>query len=213
MDISVELEAPGLADQLPPELEGRSDQEKFAVLLGQIKSTQREIAALKAQLAVIQEFERARDVILQRHANRPARELATAVSISADEFIDTSDGFWFLEHAKDGTPFRWTRPGRYSRFSFWIERNQPIMLTLTMASTGRLGEHDRMTAEVDGALYELTPAGRRKFEAGPVAPRSAYGPTEVRLHVPVAFNPSREGGGDARDLGVAIAQFEARVIA
>lgn len=136
--------------------------------------------------------------------------LASRFEAGAAEMLRTADGFHALEWGRAGA-FRWTGPGHDARFEAWIDRAVPLVATLTLPNIGDAANEATLELVVDGAAHALRRLGAGDaFAAGPIAPRSKGGPTEIRLRVLHLHWPARAGGMDRRTLGVA---FQRLVIA
>jgi len=175
--------------------------ERIADLSARLDWLGGEVAALHLRLETIATFERFHDLVLTRHASQPYRPPA-AGRLDARDFQETTEGVYSLEYDPNGVAFRWTGPGQFTRFSFFVDRSVPLRVHLTLLLPGRLTETDVMAADIDGVAYPFAPTGSDgTYVAGPVPPRAGGVQTDVLLHVPVLFTP--EGGGDNRRLGVA----------
>jgi hypothetical protein len=141
------------------------------------------------------------------HRQNREETLVTAKALS-----EGSEGFHTLEYSAKGSAFRWTGPGPESRFTLWINRTRPVVLTFRIISLGDNRPAD-LTVEVDGEIYPLREGNRSRatFAAGPLKARSGNGPTKATLRVSHLVRPS-EGADDKRTLGVALAWIRAEIV-
>lgn len=182
--------------------------------------TSSDVAALRAELAELRarmdSYERMlqiRDAALAHAAQPiPAAEAPPAVladplppsfEIAADQLLPVHDGFYQLEWGPEGA-FRWTGPGEDVHFEAWVDREEPLTVTLRLFHFGTPANAKELTLEVDGASYALTRRGNEKLlRSDPIAPRAGDGPTRITLKVPHLHSPSARGQADKRTLGVA----------
>lgn len=141
----------------------------------------------------------------ERHLQERQESLLTAKALP-----EKSDGFYALEHAPNGSAFRWTGPGSESRFALWIKRARPVRLTFRIISLGNNRPED-LTVEVDGEIYTLREVGDMQgtYAAGPLRETSGDEPTIITLRVLRLWRPSEGGAKDTRALGVALAWIRA----
>lgn len=183
--------------------DGPTTFEQVAELSARVATLAGAVATLQQRVETISTFERLRDVVLARHQAHPCRPPSFA-SLEARDFMEAAEGIHFLEYGPGGTGFRWTGPGHFTRFTFFVDRSVPVRVRLSVLALGRLSEQDRLSADVDGVAYLFSrTANADVLVAGPVPPRPGDRQTDVLLHVPVLFSPE-SGSGDARRLGIAI---------
>lgn len=176
--------------------------EPIAELSARVDRLSSEVATLRQRLETIITFERFRDVVLTRYVTHPYR-LPASSRLEARDFIESVEGIHFLEYDSSGTAFRWTGPGHFTRFTFFVDRSLPTRVHLVLLLLGQLSDHDTLSADIDGVVYPFSRTEQAgEFVAGPVPPRAGDAQTDVLLHVPVLFSPA--SGGDTRRLGVAI---------
>lgn len=177
--------------------------EQVAALSAVVAGLTREVAALRQRTETISTFERLRDVVLSRHATQPYRSPSSS-RIEARDFMELTEGLYFLEYAPSGVAYRWTGPGHFTRFRFNVDRSVPVRVQLHLFSLGKISSADMLTADIDGVVYPFRPTDNiDELETDPVPPRPGERQTDVLLHVPVLFTP--EGGsGDSRRLGIAV---------
>ena len=162
-----------------------------------------ELASLRQRVETISTFERLRDVVLSQHTTQPYRAPSSS-RIEARDFMELTDGLYFLEYAPSGVAYRWTGPGHFTRFRFNVDRSVPVRVQLNLFSLGKISSADVLTADIDGVVYPFRQTSNiDELVTDPVPPRPGERQTDVLLHVPVLFTP--EGGsGDTRRLGVAV---------
>ena len=178
-------------------------------LQARVATLEGEMRAMRAQVAALFELERFRDVVLVRHASYPAPP-PPARRLDARDFVDAADGFHNLEYDGQGTAYRWTGPGHFTRARFHIDRSVPVAVALRLSSLGVHTDLDRITVDVDGTVYPMRRLGGQGIAlgAGPVPPREEGGLTELFFHIPRLFSPSDTGFNDERKLGVAVLSIE-----
>jgi hypothetical protein len=182
---------------------GVTTAERIAELSDVVAKLNGEVASLRHRVEAILTFERLHDVVLSRYPTHPYRPPSSS-RIEARDFMESADGVYFLEYAPSGAAFRWTGPGHFTRFTFFVDRSVPLRVRLNLFSLGRLSNSDPVSADIDGTVYLFTQTDKTdQLVAGPVPPRTGEGQTDVLLHVPVMFSPEGNSG-DSRQLGIAI---------
>jgi hypothetical protein len=162
-----------------------------------------EVASLRQRLETISTFERLHDVVLSRYPTHPYSPPSSS-RLEARDFMESTEGIYFLEYTHSGVAFRWTGPGHFTRFTFFVDRSVPVRVRLNLFSLGRISNNDPLSADIDGITYLFTQTDKTdQFVAGPVPPRTGERRTDVILHVPVLFSPE-DKSGDSRQLGVAV---------
>ena len=151
---------------------------------------------------------------LSDEPNESRRQDREGTLITVKALPRGSKGFYKLEYAQDGSAFRWTGPGPDCRFTLWINRARPVVLTFRITSLGKNRPAD-LAIEVDGEIYPLREVAGSiaAFAAGPLRVQSDSDPTQVTLRVARLFRPSEDGGKDDRTLGVALAWVQAETAA
>ncbi len=178
---------------------------QYAELSARIARLTGEVAMLRQRLDTVTTFERFRDAVLTHRGSVPYQPPSSNL-LDARDFMETVEGVYFLEYGPTGA-YRWTGPGNFTRFSFFVDRRVPVQVELHLMFLGRLAASDILSVDIEGVVYPFFRAGPGDgFVAGPVPPRAGVAPTDVVLHVPVVFAPG-EGSGDTRRLGVAISSI------
>jgi len=175
-----------------------------ATLATQLAEVTAELAGLRRRLAVIEQVERYRDIVLNRHATQPWTP-PSSFRIDARDFHSAAEGVYSLEYDNTGTAYRWTGPDHFTRFRFNVDRAVPLSVRFVLWWVGKNIDGTPLTVDVEGATYPLRPADDpHAYIAGPVPPRDGSEPTDVFLHVPVLHMPQDDGSSDNRRLGVAV---------
>jgi hypothetical protein len=94
------------------------------------------ISKLEASLELLRIYQENSDILL--HANEvitaKAPELASSYSICADQHFSRADGFHSLEFNDHGRPYRWCGEAGNLTFRFYVDRSQPLIVTLELFS-------------------------------------------------------------------------------
>lgn len=181
----------------------------IAALERRVRVLEQELTALRAAVASLQDLERCRDLLLNRYGAVEMPALSRSCQVQAQEFIDHGSGFHGLEYGDQHAAYRWTGPEKAARLTFWLDRSQPVLVRVGISSFGANAPDAPVTLEVDGVPYTATyDAGGQCLVAGPVAPATHAGPTELVIHTPAMFSPADQGQSDTRVLGLAVNRIE-----
>ena len=173
-------------------------------LQGQVAAPQAEPAAARRPLAVQQAVAGFRDAVLRRHGGW-SYPPGNAAVLDAQDFVPFADGFYEIEHAPDGTAYRWTGPDHFSRWRVFVDRRGIGTLRVSVWSLGQIADPCALSVDIDGCRYPLRPDPHD----GSVLTAAAISPRrddmlDIFLHVPVVFSPKSLGIKDERMLGIAV---------
>lgn len=177
-----------------------------------LASLQSEVADLRARMDAYERMLQIRDAAAAAAPKAPAPAVEPAAAkpplpsefeIGADQLLPAQDGFYQLEWGPEGA-FRWTGPSAEVHFEAWLDRSQPLVVTLRIFHFGTPANGKELSIEVDGAPYPLTRQANQKIlRSEPIAVRATDGPTRLTLKVPHMHSPADRGLADKRLLGVA----------
>lgn len=173
-------------------------------LQGQVAAPQAEPAAARRPLAVQQAVAGFRDAVLRRHGGW-SYPPGNAAVLDAQDFVPFADGFYEIEHAPDGTAYRWTGPDHFSRWRVFVDRRGIGTLRVSVWSLGQIADPCALSVDIDGCRHPLRPDPHD----GSVLTAAAISPRrddmlDIFLHVPVVFSPKSLGIKDERMLGIAV---------
>lgn len=131
--------------------------------------------------------------------------LPRLVQISAAENLTARDGFYAVEYTADGSPYRWTGPGRVFTFRTFIDRSAPVRLGLQAVSSFDVKRQAALSLTVDGAALEcaVTPLGNSLTVEAVIPPRSVDTGDATDIVFVLPYVGSNESLGDNRILGIA----------
>lgn len=181
-------------------LRGPNFVKELIEVLGQLQGA---LVDLRRDIEVIQDYNLlSHRLELVSGRRKPPIDLPHTVEISAMEHLLARDGFYALEYADDGTAFRWTGPERTFTFSFYVDRNRPLQLTLDSLSNLQTVE-----AFVDGLPLrsQVQPQGAGYRLLATLEPRESAEATQLIFVIPSVSVP--RDSEDRRLLGIAFCRL------
>lgn len=177
-------------------------------LIEEFASLNREIAGLKRELAALTEYQASRDrwLALEAAEARIAR-LPRLVVIEPDQFLRPRDGFYGIEHASDGTPFRWTGPSAQFSFDLFIDRIHGAHVRLDALNCIDYEAQKNLVLMADGepATLNVTPTGTGFTATALLSARADALGTNLVFILPAVLAPP--DSTDNRALGIAFGRL------
>lgn len=182
----------GGAEQRLNALAERRGQDLVAGVVQELKSIQREIAALRRELSALTSYQESRDRwLVLENAERDAAPLPKTVVIEADQHLDPRLGFHPLEYTEHGSAFCWTGPSRKFSFDIFIDRKAGARMTLYAMQLPDSERQKNVLLFVDGestALVSRVDAQGHQLSAELPASGSRMG-TNLSFVLPDVFIP------------------------
>jgi hypothetical protein len=177
-------------------------------LIEEFRMLNREVAALKRELAATSDYQATRDRLLVIETTAAKiRRLPRVVTIQADQNLRFQDGFYALERTSEGTPFRWTGPAPQFSFDIFIDRTSALQMQLEALSCIDFDVQKNVSLLADG---ESIPVNVERGESGlevtaTLPPRDGNEGTNLVFVLPAALTPP--DSDDTRTLGFAFSRI------
>lgn len=177
-------------------------------LIEEFRTLNREVAALKRELAATSDYQAMRDRLLVIETTAAKiRRLPRVVVIEADQNLRFQDGFYALERTSDGIPFRWTGPAPQFSFDIFIDRTSTVQVKLEALSCIDFDVQKNVSLLADG---ESVPVAVERVESGLeitaiLPPRDGNEGTNLVFVLPAALTPP--DSDDTRTLGFAFSRI------
>jgi len=176
-------------------------------LTDEIVSLQRELAALKSEVAAFADFRSSRGLVLEPPTVTATPSLPQRVTIEADHMLRPHDGFYGIEHTSEGMPFRWTGPSVQFCFNVYVDRSNGADLRLFALTSIDFEVQKKIVLIVDGETLPVNvePDGGGFAVTAFLPVRADQSSTGLVFVLPAVLTPP--GGADGRVLGLAFGRL------
>jgi len=176
-------------------------------LTDEIASLNRELVALKSEVAALSDFRSSRGLVLEPPTVKAGPSLPRTVMIDANQMLRPHDGFYGVEHTSDGTPFRWTGPSVQFCFNVYVDRSNGADLRLFALTSIDFEIQKKIVLIADGETLPVNvePDGGGFAVTAFLPARADQGATGLVFVLPAVLTPP--GGADGRALGLAFAHL------
>jgi hypothetical protein len=196
------------SNELRRRLAGLRGHDLVEALTDEIASLQSSFDELRRDMEAIEQYSLLAERLELTTGQKKSRaELPRRVEISAMEHLLPRDGFYTLEYADDGTPFRWTGPERTFSFNIYVDRQRPVQVTLEALSASDPTLLRNLEAFADGLPLprQIQPQGDGFRLFATLQPREAVDSTQLTFVSPCVSAPKESE--DNRLLGVAFTRL------
>ena len=199
-----------LKDKIAPfvaEIRSRLDDNQIVdSLIRELAMARLTAAEIQRDLTMVKAHQRTRDILLPQ-ARMEFLGVRSA-HVDAGMPLQEASGFYSIEYASNGRPYRWTGPDRQFQFDLHLDRTLPLQFLLHLASWGPATTR-RLRCFADGIEIPLVhrPCAWAVECAGLLLPREVLGLTRIEFVCAETFQPATQSAthsaaGDQRALGV-----------
>ena len=176
-------------------------------LTDEIASLNRELVALKSEVAALSDFRSSRGLVLEPPTVKAGPSLPRTVMIDANQMLRPHDGFYGVEHTSDGTPFRWTGPSVQFCFNVYVDRSNGADLRLFALTSIDFEIQKKIVLIADGETLPVNvePDSGGFAVTAFLPARADQGSTGLVFVLPAVLPPP--GGADGRVLGLAFGRL------
>jgi hypothetical protein len=176
-------------------------------LTDEIALLNRELAALKSEVAALADFRSSRGLVLEPLAATAAPSLPRKATIEADQMLRPHDGFYGVERTSDGMPFRWTGPSVQFCFNVYVDRSNGADLRLFALTSIDFEVQKKIVLIADGETLPVNvePESGGFAVTAFLPARADQGSTGLVFVLPAVLPPA--GSTDGRLLGLAFGRL------
>jgi hypothetical protein len=178
------------------------------LLLREIADLRLQVQTLSTAIAALTSYQEIAP-LLQPPAEQSTLILPRRAHLDASQHLQVLDGFYALEYTQSGVPYRWTGPQLRFRFGVWIDRSEPVDVTLSVIFCGNPGNVLNTHLFIDEVRYPVRfDEMQNLFIVEGILPRSFRGLSLFEFELAGHFED--KDSSELRDLGVPFRSFEAR---